>query len=48
MPSGTPLTDAEKDKIREEIRTKFIRQLASEMNLNPLTIRRFLQSEKLG
>jgi DNA-binding transcriptional regulator YhcF (GntR family) len=47
MGSGTPLSEEEKDKIREEIQYKFIRQLAHEMGLNPLTVRRFLQSEKL-
>jgi hypothetical protein len=47
MGSGIPLTDEEKDKIRKEIKHKFIRQLAIEMGLNPLTVRRFLQSENL-
>jgi hypothetical protein len=47
MGSGVPLTEEEKDKIRKEIKYKFIRQLAHEMDLNPLTVRRFLQSEKL-
>jgi hypothetical protein len=47
MGSGVPLTEEEKDKIRKEIPYKFIRQLAHEMDLNPLTVRRFLQSENL-
>jgi len=47
MGSGIPLSEAEKDKIREEIGYKFIRQLANEMGLNPLTVRRFVQLEKL-
>lgn len=47
MGSGTPLSEEEKDKIRKEIRYKFIRQLAHEMDLNPLTVRRFLQSEEI-
>jgi DNA-binding transcriptional regulator YhcF (GntR family) len=47
MGSGIPLSEQEKDKIREEIKHKFIRQLAHEMGLNPLTVRRFLQSEDL-
>lgn len=47
MPSGRPLSDLEKDKIRNEIGYKFIRQLANEMGLNPLTVRRFVQLEKL-
>lgn len=47
MGSGIPLSEEEKDKIREEIKYKFIRQLANEMGLNPLTVRRFVQLEKL-
>ena len=47
MGSGIPLSEGEKDKIREEIKYKFIRQLAAEMGLNPLTVRRFVQLEKL-
>jgi len=47
MVSGTPLSDQEKDKIRNEIKYKTKRQLAKEMNLHPLTVRRFVQLEKL-
>jgi DNA-binding transcriptional regulator YhcF (GntR family) len=47
MGSGVPLTEEEKDKIRKEIRYKSKRQLAHEMDLNPLTVRRFVQLEKL-
>jgi hypothetical protein len=46
MVSGIPLSEVEKAKIRKEIPYKFIRQLANEMELNPLTIRRFLKSEE--
>jgi len=47
MGSGVPLSEKEKDKIRAEIKYKLIRQLANEMGLNPLTVRRFVQLEKL-
>jgi len=47
MSSGIPLSEEEKDKIRKEIPYKSKRQLANEMNLHPLTVRRFVQLEKL-
>lgn len=47
MVSGIPLSKEQKEKIRKEIKDKFVRQLAKEMGLHPLTVRRFLQSEKL-
>lgn len=47
MTSGIPLSEGEKETIRREIQTKSKRQLAKEMNRNPLTIRHFVQAEKL-
>jgi len=47
MTSGIPLSEEEKETIRRGIPTKSKRQLAKELQRNPLTIRHFVQQEKL-
>jgi len=47
MTSGRPLSEAQKEKIRKEIKTKTKCQLAKEMGLHYQTVSKFVKREGL-
>lgn len=47
MPSGRPLTETQKEKIRKEIRYKSKCQLAQELGLHYQTVSKFVKKESL-
>ncbi len=47
MTSGRPLSEAQKEKIRKEIKTKTKCQLAKELGLHYQTVSKFVKKEGL-
>jgi len=47
MPSGRPLSESQKEKIRKEIKFKSKRQLAQELGLHYQTVSKFVKKESL-
>jgi len=47
MPSGRPLSESQKEKIRQEIKFKSKCQLAKEMGLHYQTVSKFVKKEAL-